>query len=227
MKCIRCNIFGHKMVDITNIDTKKITSMCVRCGYREDTSIEDMYELLYSLKEKFESSLGHALDRIKELQECMKEVLSKGVKSEMDRYEYVEFEVLKGKILKKIEVIKDKEKVYDKILFYTIEEDIYEMFHFQDCCENVIIQDIVGEIDNLIGNPILVSDERTNEHEIPNECSHWTWTFYELATIQGSVSIRWYGGSNGYYSERVSFRKIGFSETEEIPEELDENNKVF
>lgn len=76
------------------------------------------------------------------------------------------------------------------------------MWHEQDCCEDVRIEDICGDLDDLTGAPILRADERTSSGETDGG-SH-TWTFYEFATVKGSVTIRWLGESNGYYSERLS-----------------------
>lgn len=116
----------------------------------------------------------------------------------------VDISVLIGQTLKEIHQINDVE-----IHFITSTEKIYQMKHIEDCCEDVSIDEIVGDMDWLIGTPILVAEERTNSDNPRNEKDEsFTWTFYELATIKGSVTIRWYGESNGYYSESVDVMEV-------------------
>lgn len=120
------------------------------------------------------------------------------------------FETLKGLTFKKIEVVKRVNQ--DEIMFYLNDETFFVMTHEQDCCESVYIEDICGDLKDLENLPILLAEEFSDDS--------WTWTFYKLSTIKGSVTIRWYGTSNGYYSEEVRLYK----EVEEI-EEIDENEE--
>jgi len=120
----------------------------------------------------------------------------------------VNFSILIGKTLSKIEVCND---VID---FLTTCGKHYQMYHERDCCESVHLEDISGiPIQDLIGYPVLIADERTNSGKSDEDPYSFTWTFYELATINGAVTIRWYGTSNGYYSEKVSFLEVESSET--------------
>jgi hypothetical protein len=84
--------------------------------------------------------------------------------------------------------------------------DRYVFFHAQDCCETVSINDIVGDLSDLVGEPILVADEVSGESPVGFEDEYHesvTWTFYKFATRKGYVDVRWLGESNGYYSESV------------------------
>lgn len=100
----------------------------------------------------------------------------------------------------------------EEIKFYCSDGVNYLMYHAQDCCENVRITDIDGDIQEiLVGQEVLVAEEITNaDFPEPANADSYTWTFYKLATIKGWLTIRWLGESNGYgyYSESVEFEKI-------------------
>jgi hypothetical protein len=115
---------------------------------------------------------------------------------------YAEITDLYGKTLTRIDGYDGGEE----LVFYCFDGTTYKMYHDQDCCESVYMEDIAGDLNDLIGSPILTAEERSDYNE--TEDGDEQWTFYELATIKGSVTIRWYGTSNGYYSTSVSFEKL-------------------
>jgi len=129
-----------------------------------------------------------------------------------------EFNQLKGKTLVHIDV----DKLTDVITFTEDNGTRYKCHHYQDCCESVFIENVNGDINDLLNTPILLAEERTSDAETkemelerllkqeraPTVDEAELWTFYELRTIKGSVTIRWNGSSNGYYSISVDFDKV-------------------
>jgi hypothetical protein len=81
----------------------------------------------------------------------------------------------------------------------------FVFYHAQDCCESVDINDIVGDLEDLVGEPLLIAEEVHGATEPDEEhYESYTYTFYKFATRKGYVDVRWLGESNGYYSESVS-----------------------
>lgn len=150
------------------------------------------------------------------------------------------FSELTGKTLTKIEGgLGD-----DTLTFHCESGERYQLHYYQDCCANCSIEDICGDLDDILRSRILLAEmvcsadpsediiaKRKAEYEEararfkprrdgdefywygPSPDNDWqegseTWSFYKLSTIKGSVTIRWYGSSNGYYSETVTFERL-------------------
>lgn len=110
---------------------------------------------------------------------------------------------LLGKVLVKIE------REGDESLTFHAADQKWVMYHPQACCETVEIEEVHGDLDDLIGSPILLAEEVvSNDDPAPDRDyspESATWTFYKLATVKGHVTIRWFGQGNGYYSGSVCF----------------------
>lgn len=74
------------------------------------------------------------------------------------------------------------------------------------------IADMIGLTMVYVTGKVVSSLDAFDEEEAAKSSSgympdSYTWTFYKFATAKGYVTIRWFGESNGYYSESVSFEE--------------------
>ena len=143
-------------------------------------------------------------------------------------------EALVGKVIIKID------SSWDELLFHCADDTHYRMYHAQDCCESVSVEDICGDLDDLLLSPVIKAEEVVKSPQYLTIMERLqiaaknrdmtieqlvaarligaaleievgeseTWTFYKIDTLKGGVTIRWYGTSNGYYSETVDFEVI-------------------
>lgn len=93
---------------------------------------------------------------------------------------------------------------HEKMIFTAEDGSEFIFHHYQDCCERVQIEDIIGDLNDLVGFPI-VEAELVSSEGMPELLGEGTWTFYRFGTAKGSVTVRWLGISNGYYSESVNY----------------------
>lgn len=105
----------------------------------------------------------------------------------------------------------------ERIDFLSHDAICFSFYHEQVCCESVYVEDICGDLSDLLCSPLLLAEEVSNNSPITtdpftgmpcdaDDLTSLTWTFYKFSTIKGSVTIRWLGTSNGYYSEHVDFK---------------------
>lgn len=109
-----------------------------------------------------------------------------------------DFSFLRGALVLAVEGM---EEGSEKVRIVTDKGSI-SFFHYQDCCESVSVEDVTGDVEDLIGSRIAEFREDTN-HEASGY-GETLWTFYNIITDIGDFQIRWCGTSNGYYSVGVS-----------------------
>lgn len=83
---------------------------------------------------------------------------------------------------------------------------VFRFHHLQDCCESVSIEDVCGDLYDLIG--VIVEATESVKAEPEHDYGVGAWTFYRFSTSKGTVTVRWYGESNGYYSVGVDLTII-------------------
>lgn len=97
----------------------------------------------------------------------------------------------------------------EQLLFMSACGKKFTFQHHQDCCENVYIESIDGDLSDLVGAPISRAEEVDNDDAHQYSTGEYgdvtQWTFYKFESPKGSVTVRWSGTSNGYYSTSVSF----------------------
>lgn len=92
----------------------------------------------------------------------------------------------------------------EEMVFLAEDGERWRFYHEDDCCETVLIEDIVGDLADLVGSPLVLAEEvSSDDYPAPPDADSYTWTFYRFATVRGTVTVRWLGESNGYYSESV------------------------
>lgn len=118
---------------------------------------------------------------------------------------YVDLEKLKGYM---ISSVSGMDEGGDEIVFKLSDGRAFKMYHEQSCCERVSIDDVCGEVCDLVDAEIVHFEERVSDGEPQDDYGTSTWTFYDIQTSKGSVNIKWFGSSNGYYSESVNIEWI-------------------
>ena len=119
------------------------------------------------------------------------------------RYETEELASLVGQSFDAVEI---RTPEAEAVWFSRDGDPVYTLCHEQECCEDVYIEDVSGDLEWLTRAPILEARRETSEGdpsppEDADADSSWTWTFFVLSTIKGTVKIRFFGSSNGFYGE--------------------------
>lgn len=118
---------------------------------------------------------------------------------------------------KTIQEIRGCKKHSDEVTIKFTDGTCLKFYHQQDCCESVYLEDFDITPEWLIDSKIISVEERISRSG--EEISHYdstysyTWSFYVIKTSSSTMVLRWYGESNGWYSETVDIDYLHYDES--------------
>lgn len=110
------------------------------------------------------------------------------------------FAEFKNKVIKNISGL---EKGSQEVYFECEDGTKYFLYHYQVCSEKVYIEEIAGNINDIIGCKINIADVVTSGNS-----NIFLQTFFTLSSDKGSLIFRWIGESVGSVLVDVSFNEV-------------------
>lgn len=110
---------------------------------------------------------------------------------------------------RRIKAIDGLERGSDDVRIILEDDGYIHQYHETDCCESVSVEQVDGDVQKHIGATIYSIEVKVLDYnDLPAGTLNYTpesltATFYTMKTSKGYLDWRWFGESNGYYSERV------------------------
>lgn len=104
----------------------------------------------------------------------------------------------------------DTDEYFDEIMLTTASGRVIRIYHDQNCCESVRIEDTQGNWHDLLGKVIVEAthDEDSQGNPPPKFSDSWTRTTLTFRVNDATVISKWIGESSGCYSESVNLEEI-------------------
>lgn len=90
----------------------------------------------------------------------------------------------------------------ESVTFVTEDGRTFQMHHEQDCCEYVYLKKIKGDVNSLIGRPVVQASINYTHRDEGTETE-----ITIRVEKRGKVQFIWLGVSNGYYGETATFKE--------------------
>lgn len=101
----------------------------------------------------------------------------------------------------------DEEDLVDLLVIKTNKGNMF-FYYWWDCGNNVHLEDGFEDLRKMIGEQILQAEVVVNRESEPlyEWDESYTWTYYKISSLNHDCTLRFYGSSNGCYSESVNIR---------------------